>query len=327
MPAPVIARSRRCCSSRVLAFAAAWILSAAGPALAQTALPQQRPPAVCDAEHRASVSEPEFEADEFGRVSSEANANRGSAITYDDLNRVKTVNPALGKSLNYAYLRDNTFQRWITSLAVTGVGVYEFREDTKGRSAEVVNAYNQYAATRFDREGKPLQDTLPNGTTTAYAYTSRDWLAGIEHRRANGTLLDRFDYFYTDGSGTYDPTGRLQRELDAGGRTHAFAYNRHGELTTESHPDLAPAVSRSMSTATGRVGRSRGWGRSMRATTARTSSSGSTARATTNPRRASRSPTGSTPTTQRDARPSSTVATSPAAPPPRTSWNGTPGTT
>jgi tRNA threonylcarbamoyladenosine biosynthesis protein TsaE len=51
-------------------------------------------------------------------------------------------------------------------------------------------------------------------------------------------VLDTLEYFYTNASGVYDKAGRLQREVDAGGRTHAFTYSNYNELSAETHPDL-----------------------------------------------------------------------------------------
>jgi hypothetical protein len=68
-------------------------------------------------------------------------------------------------------------------------------------------------------------------------YTNRDWLASLLIRQQNTNVLDLFQYFYTDANNVYDPTGHLRREVDMGGRTHAFSYSKLYELTQESHPD------------------------------------------------------------------------------------------
>jgi RHS repeat-associated protein len=98
------------------------------------------------------------------------------------------------------------------------------------------------STTRFDPDGKPVRENRANGTYTLYGYTNRDWLSSIQHFKSDGSLLDSLQYFYTDGGAAYDPTGRLRREVDAGGRTHEFFYNRHSELTAETHPDVGSAT-------------------------------------------------------------------------------------
>src|SRR5207249_1153910 len=78
----------------------------------------------------------------------------------------------------------------------------------------------------------------PNGVREERSYTGRDWLAGILHRKADGSVLDTLSYYYTDSLGNYDPTGRLQREVDGLGQPHAFSYNNLNELIGESHPEI-----------------------------------------------------------------------------------------
>jgi YD repeat-containing protein len=126
----------------------------------------------------------------------------------------------------------------VTRVSLSGIGTWQYGEDTKGREAEVQNPFGQLTTRRFDPDGKLLQEFRANGTVSEYAYTSRDWLAGIQHRLASGTVLDTFTYHYTDSQGNYDPTGHLRREVDAGGRVHSFFYNPLYELTAESHPDF-----------------------------------------------------------------------------------------
>jgi RHS repeat-associated protein len=61
------------------------------------------------------------------------------------------------------------------------------------------------------------------------------WLA---IRQANGTPIGTLNYYYTDASNFYHPTGHLQREVDGGGRTHAYLYDTVYQLREETHPDL-----------------------------------------------------------------------------------------
>jgi RHS repeat-associated protein len=176
--------------------------------------------------------------DEFGRVVQTSDGNGTSTFSYDDLNRLTSAAPAVGAGLTYQYVKDLTNARRINKVTLSGTGTYEFREDGKGRVNQVLNPFNQLTSRSFDPDGKLLKETKPNGTTTDYTYTTRDWLASIQHKLANGSVLDTFQYFYTNSAGTYDKAGRLQREVDAGGRTHAFTYSNYNELSAETHPDL-----------------------------------------------------------------------------------------
>ena len=96
-------------------------------------------------------------------------------------------------------------------------------------SSNALNPLGQLTTRSFDLDGKLLHETKANGTVSDYSYTTRDWLAGIQHRLQNGNVLDTFNYYYTDANNNYDPTGHLQREVDAGNRAHAFFY-KTGEM-------------------------------------------------------------------------------------------------
>ena len=180
--------------------------------------------------------------DRLGRLVSLADASGTGTFAYDPLDRLTSHVPAVGSPVSYGYLKDLLNGRWIEQATLSGTGTWEFREDGKGREAEVVSPFGQLTARRFDLEGKLLQESRPNGTVSDYSYTARGWLAGIQHRLAGGAVLDPLGYYYADAAGVYDPTGHLRRETDAGGRVHAFSYNRHYELTGESHPDFGSAA-------------------------------------------------------------------------------------
>lgn len=176
--------------------------------------------------------------DHFGRVYQVQDPTGISTYTYDDRNRTVTVTPAAGQGASFQYLEDPVLKRRSTRMTVTGAGAWEYRGDGKGRTAQVLNPFGQLTSWKYDPAGRLLRESRSNGTWTDYSYNTRNWLTQMEHRLADGSLLDRFQYLYTDGNGVYDPTGHLRREVDAGGRTHAFAYNELYELMGEAHPDF-----------------------------------------------------------------------------------------
>jgi hypothetical protein len=180
----------------------------------------------------------EVTRDEFGRVTQSTDSLGTSTASYDDLNRTVSSVPSVGRGVTYQYLNDLPLARRITRATLSGVGLWEIGEDGKGREAQVLNPYGQLTTTRFDRDAKPRDETKSNGARAEYAWTPRDWLGQGRHRLLSGALLDQFDLYYTDGSGVYDPTGNIQREVDLGGRTHAFSRSYHYELTAETHPDF-----------------------------------------------------------------------------------------
>jgi RHS repeat-associated protein len=165
----------------------------------------------------ASMGFPAFSVsatfDEFGRVISTTDGVGTTAVQYDALDRPQSVTPpSPQKALTYAYTRDTTLQRWITSINLAGVGNYELREDTKGRLAAVLNPFGQLFTSEFDKDSKETVRTFPNGAQELRSYTPRDWLAEIQLKQANGTVRDTLDYRYTDSGGGYDATGRLRGE-------------------------------------------------------------------------------------------------------------------
>jgi RHS repeat-associated protein len=177
--------------------------------------------------------------DEFGRIVSRSDRTGTTTATFDALNRpVLVTPPSPQKAMSFTYTPDTVLQRWITTVSVADVGSYQYREDSKGRTCEVINPFSQSFWSEFSPDGKQVLEVHPNGVREERSYTGRDWLAGILYRKADGSVLDTLNYFYTDSLGVYDPTGRLQREVDGLAQTHAFSYNNLGELVAESHPDI-----------------------------------------------------------------------------------------
>ena len=101
-----------------------------------------------------------------------------------------------------------------------------------------MNPFGQTFHLEYDLEGKNTLVTQRNGVREEKSYTARDWLASILVRQQNASVLDTLNYYYTDASNVYDPTGHLRREVDAGNRTHAFFYDNLYELVQETHPDF-----------------------------------------------------------------------------------------
>jgi RHS repeat-associated protein len=176
--------------------------------------------------------------DEFGRATQFSDQNGTTTYSFDDLNRTVSVAPAVGSGVTYQYVKDFANARRTVKVTLSGTGTWEYGADGKGRLAQVLNPYGQLATRSFAPDGKALREVKPNGTVTDYAYTTRDWLANIQHRLSDTSVLDNFQYLYTNASGVYDKKGRLQREVDKNGVTHTYTYTNFDELATETHPDL-----------------------------------------------------------------------------------------
>jgi len=181
--------------------------------------------------------------DEFGRLKSTTDQTGTTNLAYDSLNRLTgRTPPSPQRALTYGYTKDATLKRWITTVTMSGIGSYTYREDTKGRLAEVLNPYSQLFRMEYDKDGKNTLTEFPAGQKELRTYTPRDWLASIQVQRANGQVVDTLQYFYTDANGVYDPLGRIRREVDGAGQTHAFAYDQLSQLVAESHPDFGTIV-------------------------------------------------------------------------------------
>jgi RHS repeat-associated protein len=181
--------------------------------------------------------------DDFGRVQSSTDYTGTTMLHWDALDRpTQIAPPAPQKTIDFGYVPDSTtYKRWTTTLTVSGIGAYQYSEDTKGRLFLLTNPFSQVFQLEYDKDGKNTLAIWPNGVKEERTYTTRDWLASLLTRMANGTPKDTFNYYYysTNVNTDYDPTGHLRREVDMGGRTHAFSYNKLYELTQETHPDLA----------------------------------------------------------------------------------------
>jgi RHS repeat-associated protein len=85
----------------------------------------------------------------------------------------------------------------------------------------------------------------PGGTTEEALrgyYEPQDWLQTITIKAAGGGTYDQWTYYPTDAAGNADLTGRIHREIDPGGRLHAFWYNKRYELTQDSDPNYLGTV-------------------------------------------------------------------------------------
>jgi YD repeat-containing protein len=197
---------------------------------------------VKEVQYPASGGNPGFSVtstfDEFGRVISTSDLSGTTAATFDSLNRPVTVTPPLPqKALTYSYSPDTSLQRWTTSVAVAGVGTYQYREDSKGRLTEVVNAFNQTFKTEFDRDGKPTYRQWWHGGKEFLYYTGggaidhRDLLLKREVFQNNGPLIESTTYNYLY-------TGHLAAECSHTKGTHHYGYNSRYELVGEADPYL-----------------------------------------------------------------------------------------
>jgi RHS repeat-associated protein len=184
--------------------------------------------------------------DEFGRPKQVSDATGTTFLVWDALNRpAHAVYPSPQKSIDFSYQGDTTYHRWTTTLNVSGLGVYQFSEDSKGRQYQVTNPFSQVSQTEYSLDGTLRKRTWPNGVTEQRGYNPRGFLSQILIQQPGGATLNEFDYKYgydDNNPNDYDGTGHIRREVDhpQGGpvQTHAFFYDDLYELIGESDPAL-----------------------------------------------------------------------------------------
>jgi hypothetical protein len=67
---------------------------------------------------------------------------------------------------------------YTTTLSMSGLGNYYYREDSKGRLAEIENPSVQTFRMEYDPDGKQTLLQYPNGVREERSYTGRDcWRA------------------------------------------------------------------------------------------------------------------------------------------------------
>jgi RHS repeat-associated protein len=181
--------------------------------------------------------------DEFGRPKQTVDLNGTTDVVWDSLNRLAHVLvPSPQKSIDFSYQADATNHRWTTSLNVSGLGVYSFSADSKGRLFYVTNTFSQGFTTECYLDGTLRKRTWPNGVIETRTYNARGFLSQIQINQPGGGTLNQYNYKYgyNDANPSdYDGTGRIRREVDQFNQTHAFFYNDLYELVGES---AAPAL-------------------------------------------------------------------------------------
>src|SRR5207302_3484702 len=124
--------------------------------------------------------------DEFGRVVQSSDSRGQTLTSWDALNRKISEGAPGQKGLSYSYVPDTTLQRWTTVVTLAGQGNYEYRGDSKGRTADLLNPNGQLAHFEYGLNGETVLKRLPNGTEEDYGYTDRGWLAWIEYWQQDG---------------------------------------------------------------------------------------------------------------------------------------------
>lgn len=142
----------------------------------------------------------------------------GTAITYDTLSRIKTMQDGKGQVTTYTY---DALDR-VTQIAYAGGA-----QITYGYDADNLTSLTDNTGTTgfgYDRLNRPVSKTLPGGGPLGYAYD------GV------GNLTS-----FTDGGGTvtyaYNAVNLLQTLTEPGGYQTTFAYDKMYRRTGTAYPN------------------------------------------------------------------------------------------
>jgi YD repeat-containing protein len=145
-------------------------------------------------------------------------------------------------SVGTARIHRWTYNRWGQVLTANGprtdnpggrddLTTYEYYPDTQadwtlGDLKQVTNALGQITRfTKYDRNGRLLQQIDPNGTVTEYAYTPRGWLRQVKLTPAGSSTSQSTVY-------EYDAVGQLTRATLPDGTSTTYTYDAARRLTT-----------------------------------------------------------------------------------------------
>ncbi|MDE1999653.1 MAG: RHS repeat protein, partial [Burkholderiales bacterium] len=175
---------------------------------------------------------------------------RSTSYTYNQYGQVLTRTDALGNVTTYLYYDSPSF----TGTAPNEVG------HTKGDLMSVTNAKSQVSNyTAYDRAGRLLSMTDPNGTVSTWSYWPRGWIKSV----SVAGMSTSYDYWPTgllkkvsqpDGTAlyySYDDAHRLtdiSDQLDAGGlpagnKVH-YVLDNAGNRTQEQISDASGTLRR-----------------------------------------------------------------------------------
>lgn len=168
---------------------------------------------------------------------------RTTSYTYDAFGRPLTVTDARGKQTVLTYYQDTTADHWVGDLQ------------------SIRNPLGQVTAfLRYDRAGRLLESTAPNGVKTTITYTPRGWVESVTTASSNGGLSELTAYQYDrvgqvkvvtlpDGAVlqyTYDDAHRLSGVVDPAGNTVTYTFDAAGNRVSEQTKDSSGTLARNV---------------------------------------------------------------------------------
>jgi RHS repeat-associated protein len=165
--------------------------------------------------------------DTYSRLSEVSEPYSGNAAAqktgyaYDVYDRIKSVQTALGKVINYTYSGANVTE---SDGVLTTTKAYNARGQLMG-----ISGSNGNISYTYRPDGQPGTVTLNNTITTTFGYDVYGRQSAIDDP-AGG----RQSY-------SYDSQGNITQQTDANGKTVATTYNDFGQPLTRTTPELSIA--------------------------------------------------------------------------------------
>ena len=148
-------------------------------------------------------------------------------MEYDDKERLTRITYPGGRGFTYDY---DAYGRVTVRTSLDGYA-QKYEYDAFGRLARMTDGSgNPYVVNTYDPvTGNLVLQTYGNGTTVSNAYDLLDRTISITHRKADGTVLERFAYAYNeDGQ-------RISHTTKEG--VERYTYDAAGQVTGVAYPD------------------------------------------------------------------------------------------
>ncbi len=171
-----------------------------------------------------------FTFDNNGNRLTATNSEGTWVYTYDVMSRLTTETKPNGEVLSYGY--DNNGNK--TTLTITYVNgdtrIETSTFDTLNRLSTVTDATGKVTTYTYNAVGNRASVTNSNTTSTHYVYDDLNRLTQMQHKQADETVLQQFDY-------TLDVTGRRTQLLELSGRVSDYSFDSLYRLETETITD------------------------------------------------------------------------------------------
>ncbi|MBI4647112.1 MAG: RHS repeat protein, partial [Bacteroidia bacterium] len=128
--------------------------------------------------------------DSKNNITEISNSNGTLHYVYDNLNRITKITDYYGNDVEYSY--DNASN--ITQIKYPGNKTVDYVFDANNRMTSLTDWNGKTVSYAYRADGLLLTTTFPNGITCSYAYDAAGRLTGIEHKKADNTVIASYQY-------------------------------------------------------------------------------------------------------------------------------------